>query len=244
MPDRTCVACGRMFQQYNGRPRTRCAECAPTRWYTPVAHETKPCQQCGVDFTGHAQRRYCSSQCKARWVYLRKKARLDASPARCTSCTECGSVTGKKTARYCDDCRPPNQRRRSPLSRALAESDWPGVVQAMREKSVIADGCWLWQGAKSSRGYGQIRMPDRAMWAAHRVAFHASSGGQLLDGLPIHHKCATRACVNPDHLQAVTQSENTAEMMARAAYVRRIDELERALSAVAPGHPLLSVIVY
>ena len=82
------------------------------------------------------------------------------------------------------------------------------------------------------------------MWQAHRVAFHASSDGQLLDGLPIHHKCATRACVNPDHLQAVTQLENTAEMMARAAYVRRIDELERALSAVAPGHPLLSVLVY
>lgn len=50
------------------------------------------------------------------------------------------------------------------------------------------------------------------------------------------------ACVNPEHLQPVTFRENTAEMMARHAYLNRISELEEALRTASPNHPVLNVV--
>ena len=42
---------------------------------------------------------------------------------------------------------------------------------------------------------------------AHRVSYRAAKGG-IPDGLQIDHKCRVRCCINPDHLEAVTQREN------------------------------------
>lgn len=62
-------------------------------------------------------------------------------------------------------------------------------------------GCWLWTGALS-RGYGRI---NRVM--AHRIFFEHYHG-PVPSGLEINHKCRVKCCVNPDHLEAVTHSEN------------------------------------
>lgn len=43
-------------------------------------------------------------------------------------------------------------------------------------------------------------------------------------------------------LQPVTHAQNSAEMLARQAYLARIRELEEALAVVAPTHPLLQTI--
>jgi hypothetical protein len=59
-----------------------------------------------------------------------------------------------------------------------------------------------------------------------------------------HHTCAERACVNPDHLQPVTQRENVAEMLTRKSYVKRIEELEARLRQLSPDDPLLQVISF
>lgn len=71
---------------------------------------------------------------------------------------------------------------------------------------VDESGCWLWQGHAFPNGYGAIRMaPDRRL--AHRVAYELLVG-TLPDGLVIDHLCRVRNCVNPAHLEAVTQGEN------------------------------------
>jgi hypothetical protein len=59
--------------------------------------------------------------------------------------------------------------------------------------------------------------------------------GPIPDGAVVHHKCANRACARPEHLQAVSQVNNVAEMHERAWYVRRIAELEEQLEACRCG---------
>lgn len=68
---------------------------------------------------------------------------------------------------------------------------------------VDENGCWIFRGYINTRnGYGYIgRKP------AHRV-YYEKHVGAIPAGLEIDHKCRNRACVNPDHLEPVTHSEN------------------------------------
>lgn len=67
------------------------------------------------------------------------------------------------------------------------------------------DECWLWL-ASTSVGYGQFWMASK-MRKAHRVSYELLVG-PIPDGLVIDHLCRTPRCVNPRHLEPVTNTEN------------------------------------
>ncbi len=66
--------------------------------------------------------------------------------------------------------------------------------------------CWEWTGAHAPQGYGQIRAYGKTQ-NAHRIAWEIVRG-EIPDGLQIDHLCRNRGCVNPAHLEPVTQREN------------------------------------
>lgn len=70
--------------------------------------------------------------------------------------------------------------------------------------------CWLWTGPDSGagRGGGYPRMSlDGATVAVHIVMW-VIENGPVPPRKQIDHRCATRRCVNPDHLQMVTHLRN------------------------------------
>lgn len=72
------------------------------------------------------------------------------------------------------------------------------------------DGCWEWTGSKQRQGYGRLGRTEGGKYTelmAHRIAFELYVG-PIPEGLVIDHLCRNRGCVNPDHLEPVTNEVN------------------------------------
>lgn len=72
--------------------------------------------------------------------------------------------------------------------------------------SVTAAGCWEWNGTRDEHNYGRIHLKYRHR-GAHRVVYEMLVG-PIPDGLQLDHLCRNPPCVNPAHLEPVTQREN------------------------------------
>jgi hypothetical protein len=77
-----------------------------------------------------------------------------------------------------------------------------------RKVRIERGGCWEWIGHRNHDGYGGFWLPDLQMkTTSHRVAFawfvRTPKPREVVD-----HLCRNRSCVNPAHLEAVTQSVN------------------------------------
>lgn len=79
----------------------------------------------------------------------------------------------------------------------------------------IVEDCWLFVGmVAADSGYGRIGHEY-----AHRISYQAFVG-PIPDGLHIDHVksrgCLSRLCINPAHLEAVTQQENNRRVTAES----------------------------
>ena len=84
-------------------------------------------------------------------------------------------------------------------SKVNKDGGLPSVRQYLGE-------CWIWTGAKSSAGYGQIRISG----VCHYVHRHVLtiSDVEIPSGMQVDHLCRNKACCNPKHLEVVTARVN------------------------------------
>jgi hypothetical protein len=90
-------------------------------------------------------------------------------------------------------------------------------------KVIVTDDCWQWTGARTSSGYGNMKVNGRNV-GAHRVAYELFVGP-----IPVEHEldhlCGNgpSGCVNPLHLEPVPYVGriNTVRHMAQRTSCKR-----------------------
>ena len=76
-----------------------------------------------------------------------------------------------------------------------------------------SDECWIWQGSKTSAGYGQLWVDCKQVYA-HRVSWEIHYE-VIPDGMFVCHTCDNPICANPRHLFLGTASDNMRDMVAK-----------------------------
>lgn len=83
------------------------------------------------------------------------------------------------------------------------------LVERMLKRTTQMGSCTVFTGATNSKGYGCVGSGRKSKTVlAHRlVVIHRD--GSIPDDMTVDHLCGERLCVNPDHLEVVTRSENS-----------------------------------
>jgi hypothetical protein len=74
----------------------------------------------------------------------------------------------------------------------------------MKYVEKMADGCWLWIGAKFKySGLGAFCVEKKTRYA-HRISFEIFNG-PIPTGKDVVRTCSNKFCINPEHLSAGSQ---------------------------------------
>lgn len=96
--------------------------------------------------------------------------------------------------------------------------EWLKAQTTPEPSDLVGGDCWIWQRTTTD-GYGTVCIGGKSC-VAHRVAFEIVHG-PVPCWLTLDHLCHRRACINPEHLEPVTQMENIRRGDSPAAVARR-----------------------
>ena len=88
------------------------------------------------------------------------------------------------------------------------------LIQRFLSKVEFTPTCWNWTAYKHPEGYGMFFLHPKTR-LAHRVSYWIFKGKienedyDSYETIVVDHLCNNKSCVNPAHLEAVSQSVNT-----------------------------------
>lgn len=86
--------------------------------------------------------------------------------------------------------------------------------------------CMEWTRCCNSDGYPRMAWKGSPNGKVHRIVYSLLHGD--IDGLVVRHKCDNPKCINPDHLEIGTQSDNTKDRCVRGRTYNHVSEQEIA----------------
>lgn len=193
----------------------------------------RTCSVDGCGRTGQLRRGWCDSHYQ-RW-------RLTGSPelAGKSWTNSICSIEGC-TSRACSRsmCRSHYMK----WWRAQIKSDWGAGSRLEQQFWWKVDknnsgGCWLWTGANNGV-YGRF-----AAGQAHRFAYELLNG-PIPGDYVLDHLCRVTLCVNPEHLEVVTQGENVRRGYGPNVAVVRVRDWSQERTHCKNGHELTVENIY
>ena len=103
-------------------------------------------------------------------------------------------------------------------------------------------GCWIWKGSfggfdpNGNHAYGRFWFMEKNVMA-HKFSYEFIGDKIIPEGFQVDHLCKNQICVNPNHLQAVSQKENSNRSNNPMGINSRRTECIR-------GHPLSGINLY
>lgn len=100
----------------------------------------------------------------------------------------------------------------------------PAKEKILKNIRLNENGCWLWVGKLNKNGYSTLSHMDQTV-SGHRLSFETFRY-KIPKNKVIDHICRVTACVNPEHLDAVSIKDNN----------RRAKNLNREKTHCKRGH--------
>lgn len=122
-----------------------------------------------------------------------------------------GAVSHSKVDAYLSCRSLPGTRGpdKKPRSTRMSREKFSDLERFLAKVSV--GDCWEWLAGKTDGGYGQFsyykETGKKSVMVAHRWLW-LKLVGPIPEKHDLDHLCRNRSCVNPDHLEPVSRSEN------------------------------------
>lgn len=178
------------------------------------------CPDCGSSITGGANR--CSPCDANRRSRALTDGLPDPNPSGLCMCG-CGASTAiaKVTSRRIGHVRGHHVRFILGHSRMR---QWDDCIEVDSET-----GCHLWRCGRNGAGYAQYGTDA----SVHRTIWEKRFG-PIAKGAHLHHRCETKRCVNPDHLEPLSAGDHHRLHAKQQATRRSRDTRQGATSVTVP----------
>lgn len=145
-----------------------------------------------------------------------------ANSKRCIKCLVERDVSefGKDRRRpdglfpYCKPCR---------LVKNPEDRRCKTVEEALSKYKISKSGCWEWQGTLLINEFYGVVCFQGKRYRAHRLSY-SHHVGEIPEGKIVCHHCDNPKCINPDHLYAGTNQDNSNDMVSRGRHVSKKGE--------------------